>query len=89
MKWAAMISGWASIVVGFVAAAVWFWSALAPLPPAPGAVLGGTTPSEPFNVAMAHVAWLNAWAAVFTGVSVSLIAVERLFKRIVEGRAAP
>jgi hypothetical protein len=59
-------------VVGLVAAALWFMSAAVPLPLTPGAAIGGTLPTNPFNVALRHSASLNEWAAAATGVSVLL-----------------
>lgn len=60
-------------VVGLVAATLWFASAAAPLPLAPGASIGGTSPADPFNVALRHSAQLNEWAAGATGASVLLM----------------
>jgi hypothetical protein len=59
-------------VIGLVAAVLWLWSAWADLPPAPGAAIGGTSPTDPFNIALRHVASLNGYAALATGVSVLL-----------------
>jgi hypothetical protein len=60
-----------------VAAVYWIWSACVELPVAPDAVLVQTAPDDPFNVALRHATELNAYAAVWTGVSVLLAAVER------------
>src|ERR1700722_9780695 len=51
---------------------LWFWSASVPLPLAPGAAIGGTLPTDPFNVAMRQAASLNQWAAFVTGLAVLL-----------------
>jgi hypothetical protein len=66
---------WISIAAGLAAAVVWLMSALAPLPLAPGAAIGGTLSTDPFNVALRHSAWLNMWAAGLTGVSVAFFAL--------------
>ena len=59
-------------LVGLAAAILWFKSAAGPIPLAPGAEIGGTLPSDPFNVALRHSATLNEWAAGATGLSVLL-----------------
>ena len=66
---------WISIAAGLAAAIVWLVSALEPLPLAPGAAIGGTLSTDPFNVALRHSAWLNMWAAGLTGVSVLFFAL--------------
>jgi hypothetical protein len=66
-----------AIIFATAAAILWFWSATVELPLAPGAVLDGTTPDHPFNIALHHAAYLNALAAFLTGVSVGLMAIER------------
>ena len=58
---AATFCWWFSITAGFVAAGLWAWSAMAPLPLSPGATIGATLPSDPFNVALAQSARFNAW----------------------------
>jgi hypothetical protein len=60
-------------LVGIVAAVLWFMSASGKIPLAPGAEIGGTLASDPFNVALRHAARLNQWAAGTTGVSVLLM----------------
>jgi hypothetical protein len=80
MKFAAAVCGWGSIIAGFVAAVYWIWSACVGLPVAPDAVLVQTSPDDPFNVALRHATELNAYAAVWTGVSVLLAAVERVIR---------
>ena len=65
---------WLSIIVGFVAAVLWWVSASVP-PPSPGAAIGGTEPSDPFNVALRDSAHLNQWAAIATGASVFLMSL--------------
>lgn len=74
--------GWISIATGLIAAGLWLMSARAPLPRAPGAVLDGTRPDDPFNVALAYSARLNAYAAAFTAASMFLSAAERLINRM-------
>jgi hypothetical protein len=66
-----MVSG----LFGLLAALLWFLSAAGDIPLAPGAAIGGTLPTEPFNVAMHHSATLNTWAAAATGASVLLMVV--------------
>jgi hypothetical protein len=61
-----------SALVGLCAAVLWFWSASVPLPLAPGAEIGGTLATDPFNVAMRQSASLNQWAALMTGLAVLL-----------------
>lgn len=78
MKWMFAGCGILSIVSAFGAAVLWFWSAWLPLPNAPGASIGATSPDDPFNVALAFSARLNGWAALMTGVSVALNAAERI-----------
>jgi hypothetical protein len=65
----------ASVVVGFIAALCWINSSLVPIPNLPAAAIGGTDPSDPFNVALRDAAWWNQWAAFLTGVAVLLMAV--------------
>jgi hypothetical protein len=60
-------------LMGIIAAVLWFMSASGEIPLAPGAEIGGTLPSDPFNVALRHSARLNQWAAGATGVSVLLM----------------
>jgi hypothetical protein len=60
-------------VMGLVAAVLWFMSASGKIPLAPGAAIGGTLPTDPFNVALRHSAHLNQWAAGATGASVFLM----------------
>jgi hypothetical protein len=60
-------------LMGIVAAVLWFISASGKIPLAPGAEIGGTLPTDPFNVALRHSARLNQWAAGATGVSVLLM----------------
>ena len=60
---------------GFAAAILWFMSAAGKLPLAPGAAIGGTSPTDPFNLALRHAAVLNQWAAGVTGVSVLFLAL--------------
>jgi hypothetical protein len=57
---------------GIAAAILWFILAWNPPSPAPGAAIGGTSPDDPFNVAMRQSAELNAEAAGLTGLSVLL-----------------
>jgi hypothetical protein len=38
-----------------------------------GAAIGGTSPTDPFNVALRHSALLNQWAAGTTGLSVLIM----------------
>jgi hypothetical protein len=64
-----------SIIAGFAAAILWFMSAAGKLPLAPGAAIGGTSPTDPFNLALRHAAVLNQWAAGVTGVSVLFLAL--------------
>ena len=66
---------WIYIAAGFAAAIVWLVSAVEPLPLAPGAAFGGTSPTDPFNVALHHSAWLDMVAAGLTGVSVLFFAL--------------
>jgi hypothetical protein len=61
---------WVSALVGLCAAGLWFWSAYVPIPLAPGAAIGGTLPTDPFNEAIHQSAGLNRWAALITGLSV-------------------
>jgi uncharacterized membrane protein len=65
----------ASVLVGFVAAIFWLASSLVPLPLAPGAAVGGTLPTDPFNVALRDAGWWNRWAALLTAVAVCLTAL--------------
>jgi hypothetical protein len=60
-----------SIVAGLFAAGFWFMSASVRIPLAPGAALGGTSPMDPFNVAIRHAAILNQWAAGLTCLSIT------------------
>ena len=64
-----------SVVLGGLAAAFWLLSALVPIPLLPGAALGGTSPGEPFNVALHDAARWNFWAAAATALSVLLLTV--------------
>ena len=59
-----------SVLMGLVAAVLWFMSASGKIPPAPGASFGGTSLTDPFNVALRQSALLNQWAAGATGLSV-------------------
>jgi len=61
--------------IGLIAAILWFMSAAGDLPLAPGAAIGGTLPTDPFNVALHHSARLNKWAAGATGASVLLMVI--------------
>ena len=61
-----------SALVGLCAAGLWFLSASVPIPLAPGAAIGGTLPTDPFNEAIRQSASLNQWAALVTGLSVFL-----------------
>lgn len=70
-------------LIGIAAAVLWFMSAAGKLPLAPGAAIGGTSPTDPFNVALHHSALLNQWAAGTTGISVLLmVAAEFMGLRI-------
>jgi hypothetical protein len=60
-------------LIGIAAAVLWFMSAASKLPLAPGAAIGGTLPTDPFNVALRHSALLNQRAAGATGLSVLLM----------------
>jgi hypothetical protein len=62
-------------LIGLVAALFWFLSAAVDPPTAPGAAFGGTSPIDPFNVALRDAAHWNRWAAAATGVSVLLLVV--------------
>jgi hypothetical protein len=64
-----------SIIAGVAAAILWFMSASVPIPNAPGAAIGSTLATDPFNVAMRLSAHLNQYAAVATGLSVGLLAI--------------
>ncbi len=77
---AAEVMGWLSITSGFAAAIFWCWSALVPIPTAPGASIGGTSPEAPFNVAIAYAGRMNAAAALLTAISVASSAAERVFR---------
>jgi hypothetical protein len=68
----------ASVVIGLFAAFCWIKSSLVPIPLAPGAAIGGTLPSDPFNVALRDAASWNQWAAGSTGVAVLLMAIAEL-----------
>jgi hypothetical protein len=46
-----------------------------PIPNAPGAAIGATLATDPFNVAMRLSALWNQYAAVATGLSVGLLAI--------------
>ena len=63
---------WIGIGSGFVAAALWFWSARI-TPGYPAAYLDGPPPD--IKARMDKQARLNAWAAAFTGVTVLYQAV--------------
>ena len=65
--------------VGLIAAGIWFSSAITPIPDLPGAAMGSTAPSAPFNVLMHQAALLNAWAAGMTAVSIVFAAVSEFF----------
>jgi hypothetical protein len=78
MKFAAAVCGWGSIIAGFVAAVYWIWSACVDLSMPTDSVLLDV--SNPFIVAMHKAADLNAYAAVWTGASVLLAAVERVIR---------
>jgi hypothetical protein len=70
-------------LIGIAAAVLWFMSASKQLPLVPGAAIGGTSPTDPFNVALRHSALLNQWAAGATGLSVLLmVAAEFMGLRI-------
>jgi hypothetical protein len=64
----------ASVVISILAAFCWIKSSLVPTRLAPGGAIGGTLPSDPFNVALGNAAWWNQRAAFLTGVSVLLMA---------------
>jgi uncharacterized membrane protein len=64
-----------SIVIGVVAAVLWMFSASVDIPLAPGAAIGGTLPSDPFNIAMREAASLNKYAALATAISTSLLMI--------------
>ena len=78
MKFAAAVCGWGSIIAGFVAAVYWIWSACVDL--SMPTELGAPRCINPFIVAMHKAADLNAYAAVWTGASVLLAAVERVIR---------
>jgi hypothetical protein len=65
-------------LIGFYAAYLWFQSAALPLPLAPGAAFGGTSPSDPFNVALHQSALLNQQAATETAVAIILQVIATL-----------
>lgn len=62
-----------SILVGVLAAVLWMLSASVDIPLAPGAAIGGTSPDDPFNVAMREAATLNKYAAFATAISTLLL----------------
>jgi hypothetical protein len=64
-----------SALIGIAAAGIWFASAFSDIPLAPGAEIGGTLPTDPFNVALHHSALLNEWAAGATGASVLFMGI--------------
>ena len=64
-----------SVVIGFVAAVLWMRSASVDIPLSPGAAIGGTSPKEPFNVAMQNAAYWNKCAAFATGLSTALLVI--------------
>jgi hypothetical protein len=83
-------------LMGLVAAVLWFTSASVTIPLAPGAAFGGTSPTDPFNVALRHSAHLNQWAAGATGASVLLMVVAdcapvavKIAKRLIGKAPAP
>lgn len=67
-----------SVVAALIAAGLWFWASSRDIPLAPGAELGGTRADEAFNIALRQAAQLNKWAALATGISVSLMVVADL-----------
>jgi hypothetical protein len=69
---------WISIVIGFIAAALWFWSASMPIPRPSMDDIGS---DGPWQKALDRSASLNGWAALLTGVSVLFTAIERLLSR--------
>jgi len=78
VRWLTVALKVLSGLVGLVAAVLWFMSASGKLPLAPGAELGGTLPTDPFNVALRQAAQWNRWAAGATGTSVLLMVVAEL-----------
>lgn len=79
-------------LTGIAAAGLWFIASSEEIPLAPGAAIGGTLPTEPFNVALRHSAHLNQWAALVTGVSVILMALAELWSLWInrsEGKSPP
>ena len=73
-NWVTIAFDVASAGCGLVAAYFWLVSAWGDVPPAPGAAFGGTSPTEPFNMAMQHSAAMNRYAAILTGISVLILA---------------
>ena len=61
-----------SVLAAGVAAYMWFRSAAVPFPLLSGAAIGGTSPADPFNIAVKHSGFWNERAAVVTGLSVLL-----------------
>ena len=72
--WIERLKG-SSVLTGFMASVLWMLSASVDIPTAPGAAIGGTSPNEPFNVAMQRAASLNKWAAFATGLSTLLLVI--------------
>ena len=68
-----------SFLTGIGAAILWLRSA-APFPPAPGATFGGTSPIDPFSIALHHAAILNQRAAIATAISVFCMAVAEIIE---------
>lgn len=64
-----------SILIGLVAAVFWTLSASVDIPLPPGAAIGGTLPSNPFNVAMQTAASLNKYATFTTAISTLLLMI--------------
>lgn len=64
--------------IGLIAAWFWIASAMVEIPAAPGAAFGGTSPEDPFNIAIRYAAQLNQWAALLTGVSTALLVIASL-----------
>jgi hypothetical protein len=77
-----------SVLIGFIAAGLWTLSASVDIPLSPGAAIGGTSPDEPFNVAMQQAAYLNKYAAFATAISTLLLMTVEIIEWITAGRVA-
>jgi hypothetical protein len=75
-----------ALISSFIAAFFWFWSAARRFPSMQIGYGGAVSKDDPLLVALVTAARLNRWAALFTGITISAMALSSTIPPEMVGR---